>query len=775
MDRKSIIKRINELTLHDDEQEAINLLCELIESPQKDEFIDLIYMLVDSFQLYGYADVIGIEKLEEFFNSNLFDFKVENYKGNYMNFFNNGQLSIIDAISDNNKIIISAPTSFGKTSLLIEYIIQNYYLLNNIIFIVPTNSLMEELYIKFLKVNKKIDNYYNISINTRKNDGKNIKILTPEKFLSFYEYYGLQDQNLIIMDETYKIENDGEQDGEVVDNRAFKFRKVLDIIGESDKKVIMLSPYTYDKLDSMKQYMEKYCVIEENRNKKFVKHELHNLTRVADYKKYFNDNSTTYKAYSNSTEKVCKILEKLKNDENIIYINSPSFAETLINKIKDEGIILPFKTDDRYLIFLKHLEENYNVDEISEWYLIAALKMGIGIYVSSMPRYIKREIVNLFNLGIIKNLIVTTAFIEGVNSVAKNIIITSQYTGGRVKLNEMSLLNIAGRAGRFGNNFVGHVYFIKDETFKIVEEKQSKGVSLSNPNYEVNTTNNIRNDYEIEMIDERYLNEMEKQRKSEIIKNTIEINLDYDELKNVCVCVPMEWKIKLYRFFENNQEMLEEIRKDIEDILMPENERVVEGMTNIFTQMNLIGIPLYSYKDDIYAFKINGEFLWGKFYKQHLNGNIKSLLSSKKIYILSEKNRLSKESFEKTWMSKYFNADGEFNDSKLYEGTFKFISNIIEYKIPYFISFYIGMFKFYIMKNNIKIDDSIINFDEAINKIETIGLDERIAPYRDYGFPIYIIDKILKLEKDLKEYNIDELDEFDDYEKVILKEYIDVI
>ena len=33
-------------------------------------------------------------------------------------------------------------------------------------------------------------------------------------------------------------------------------------------------------------------------------------------------------------------------------------------------------------------------------------------------------------------------------------------------------------------------------------------------------------------------------------------------------------------------------------------------------------------------------------------------------------------------MSKYFNKNGEFQDNKLYDETFKFISNIIEYKIP---------------------------------------------------------------------------------------------
>lgn len=44
------------------------------------------------------------------------------------------------------KIFLSAPTSFGKTSLLLEFIIQHHKSLANVLIIVPTNSLLEELY-----------------------------------------------------------------------------------------------------------------------------------------------------------------------------------------------------------------------------------------------------------------------------------------------------------------------------------------------------------------------------------------------------------------------------------------------------------------------------------------------------------------------------------------------------------------------------------------------------------------------------------------------------
>ncbi len=40
-----------------------------------------------------------------------------------------------------------------------------------------------------------------------------------------------------------------------------------------------------------------------------------------------------------------------------------------------------YKNDERYNIFVKHLEDMYNVENIDEWYIISATKQGIGIYM----------------------------------------------------------------------------------------------------------------------------------------------------------------------------------------------------------------------------------------------------------------------------------------------------------------------------------------------------------------------------------------------------------
>ena len=150
MEYINVLERTNRIIAEDNIEEAIELICELID---KEEYKSLIYILIDAFQLYGFASDEKIHKFKENFLYSAFEIKLNTYKGQYLKYLNSGQLSLISDIYKSTKSIVSAPTSFGKTSLVIEYIIKNLKDLNNIIFILPTKSLIEELYIKLLELN----------------------------------------------------------------------------------------------------------------------------------------------------------------------------------------------------------------------------------------------------------------------------------------------------------------------------------------------------------------------------------------------------------------------------------------------------------------------------------------------------------------------------------------------------------------------------------------------------------------------------------------------
>src|SRR3546814_7854466 len=58
-----------------------------------------------------------------------------------------------------------------------------------------------------------------------------------------------------------------------------------------------------------------------------------------------------------------------------------------------------------------------------EWILTKALERGIGIHHGNVPRAIQQYIIRAFDSGEIKIIICTTTLIEGINTVAENVII----------------------------------------------------------------------------------------------------------------------------------------------------------------------------------------------------------------------------------------------------------------------------------------------------------------------------------------------------------------
>lgn len=129
-------------------------------SNQKDmEFYDLsFYLKRDS----------CVKKIESFANRSYFDNKI---------ILSESQIEILSILEEKN-LFLSAPTSFGKTFIVLEYMIRHPNL-KNIVFIVPTLALMNEL---LKKIYDHFSDNYNICINgNEKLKEKNIFIFVPER------------------------------------------------------------------------------------------------------------------------------------------------------------------------------------------------------------------------------------------------------------------------------------------------------------------------------------------------------------------------------------------------------------------------------------------------------------------------------------------------------------------------------------------------------------------------------------------------------------------
>ena len=108
-------------------------------------------------------------------------------------------------INKKQNLVVSAPTSFGKSLLIEEFVARRKY--ENILIIQPTLALIDETRRKL----SHYSDYYNIVVNTHQEIGeKNLFILTSERVLDILPK--IDDIDLFIIDEFYKIANNKKDD-----------------------------------------------------------------------------------------------------------------------------------------------------------------------------------------------------------------------------------------------------------------------------------------------------------------------------------------------------------------------------------------------------------------------------------------------------------------------------------------------------------------------------------------------------------------------------------
>ncbi|MDM1094960.1 DEAD/DEAH box helicase family protein [Myroides odoratimimus] len=358
------------------------------------------------------------EKLDDSFFSKQLEFIQE--KNQLMHnseiSFTSQQMKIYNSIIENNRSIVSAPTSFGKTMLIKEYIFN--YQPNKVVFIVPTNSLADELLDDFKLI---FTDLGYIVFDSIKKSGlvseKSIFIGTQEKYYNIKALY--EDKiDLFVIDEAYKLTDPIKGSREVILNRSF-----VDTLEKTDK-LILLMPLV-NSIVGLENYN---FIILQSDYAPVAK----NFTVVKDLNKL--------------------IVEEISKNEsiNLVYYNSPSELERIYLK---EFILLEnsIKLKDNWI---QRVEEDFHPD----WIPIQAIRKGIGIHYGPMPKFVQKKVIDLFKSNELKNVLATNSIIEGVNTPTKNIYIYSSkdILGDK---NLVKYKNLIGRAGRLGKHKVGNIFY----------------------------------------------------------------------------------------------------------------------------------------------------------------------------------------------------------------------------------------------------------------------------------------------------------------------------
>lgn len=452
------------------------------------------------------------------------------------------QKNVLDSFSHDkqNRYVLSAPTSFGKTYVVYEIIRKMNY--ENIVLIFPTISLLSENFEGLIEN----ENFRQYTLHTLSEDDelgeKNIWIFTPERFLSFIDKQNRQRFDFIFIDEVYKIDNefiiDKETTGE--SERDVAYRIALEFACRKTKDMLLAGPYMNMDSEQKNSFFnfiqdKKFEILNYNDieivNKSNVTIKSKKEYTIDGIKIPINSNSIYGKTYA-----ITKALTT-PYENTIIYNNTKygteRYAKEFISLMQDEQIEFTCN-DEIYNIFIEHLEKQFGED----WIVVRALKHGIGVHHGLVPKYIQKEIINLFNSGKLLILISTTTITEGVNTTAKNIIITSSKKGSKI-LRNFDAKNIAGRAGRFLKHYSGRVVIINNDFEEIME---ANDMPLQHKNFDENKD---KTDVDYQITSEKYLTETDIERKRNIEEEIAKRQIPNDIINQYKVVSPMD-KINVY-------------------------------------------------------------------------------------------------------------------------------------------------------------------------------------------------------------------------------------
>lgn len=389
-----------------------------------DTYMELFGDLLSAAGFYPYLTRFNTE------NSDFDDqIRIQYHKSTNLDdkFFHSEQKKIVDLIHQKRNVIVSAPTSFGKSMLIEEIIASKEY--KNIVIIQPTLALLDETRRKL----KKYANNYKIIVKTSQQFEEargNIFLLTAERVL---EYPNMPQIQLLILDEFYKLSNVRGDNRNNVLNTAF-----IRIMKNPSCRFYMLGP----NVDSIPDgFTEKYNAIFFKTNFSMVLTETEN--------KY--DSVKKKSSGKVDEEDLFTTLDQL-NEQTLIYCSSPKIARRLaFSYCKHLATIL-----DDNIPFSLPLTDWINQNLSYRWSLAKCLQYGIAVHDGAMPKHITSSTIQYFNQHKIKFLFCTNTIIEGVNTSAKNVVYYDNKIGKR-EIDYFDYSNIRGRAGRLMEHYVGKI------------------------------------------------------------------------------------------------------------------------------------------------------------------------------------------------------------------------------------------------------------------------------------------------------------------------------
>ena len=358
------------------------------------------------------------------------------------------QRKVLELIEKKRGLIFSAPTSFGKTFIVFEYICRVQP--QNVVMVVPTLALIDEYKQKIIRQYKDSFSDYNIylSIDPEKTydfSKKNIFIVTHDRVIDESTAALFESIDFLVIDEVYKLQKDTSNERVLILNIAY-----YNMVKRS-KKYVLLAPFISG---------------------------VENLEKLDDVPFFY---STNFSPVVNEV-KICdilsederniytdKILETIPQQDNtLIYFPTVVAIDKFIEQTKFQNHSL--ELDDNPILndFISWARREVH----PQWSIIKALEKGFLVHHGQLPLGIRMLELSLFNdsQSHFSRLICTSTLLEGVNTSAKNIIITKPSRNYNNTFDAFDFYNLVGRTGRLYQHYLGVAHYIKAPEDPIYEK-----------------------------------------------------------------------------------------------------------------------------------------------------------------------------------------------------------------------------------------------------------------------------------------------------------------
>lgn len=393
--------------------------------------------------------------------------KIQNKIPDSNNSFFDAQKAVLENLNNNQYYSFSAPTSMGKTFVIMNFIrgkLKNNCF-ENFVIIVPTRALLSEIANNIIIEFK---NYlgvgcHKVITNTAavKNDDNFIAVLTPERF-----YYSLLKQpeiifNYIFIDEAHKISDK--------DKRSVTYYKILEMLKGNPSSHIYFSSPVIPNPDVYLELTDFYTQSDNHSTGQAF-----NFSPVIQNKIYLDFNTKQYSIINNLTKELtlCNRFDSYFVDRmqaliylgskkcNLIYVSSANKAveyairlSHLLNTQKNSQYSLDIQPELEEVA--KQIEQKIHKD----YYLAKLIRNRVAFHIGALPAEIRSQIESLLRKGFIQYCFCTSTLLEGVNVPVDNLFIFDNKKG----MSNMSVIdafNLIGRAGRVTLNEYGNVFIV---------------------------------------------------------------------------------------------------------------------------------------------------------------------------------------------------------------------------------------------------------------------------------------------------------------------------